>query len=470
MLPLRHLGPCLAASMIAGVSSAQFIYTVQTIPPAFTDISATGTPLGLAGLSGGGVLAPIGFEFTFGAATVSAINVSTEGYLTTGSDLTDFTPDCPAPSNVDPNAVIAPFWDDLDLTNNGEVFIEVLGPADNREWVVQWNDVGSFGNTAASFTFQAKLYDTTDTIEFHYDTLVNPGVGVEPTGGSAFVGLESANGGEAISVGCLTPGVIGPTQAYRFERDLPRLEAPDLVVSGATFSVPGVVRPGSFYAYGWSPGSGPIGPLPGLGGITLDLGPIVRTAGIGIAPANGLTQSEVIVVPPGLDLVGVNWQLVTADVNTGPFPTLSGFQASSPQVITVRTEHLQVGAVTGSGLGDVFRLPLAALDSITIELCRTGQHRYGPGHARPAPVPARTDRSPRGLRRLERRPVLGAGSRTRRADRQLRGLRAGRLRDPLHGGNGLGRAGGELPTAGARSHGRPADADRERCGGDLPLR
>jgi hypothetical protein len=54
------------------------------------------------------------FDFQFYGISVNSVRVSTNGYVTFGTEGTKYTND-PIPTANPPNAIIAPFWDDLDL-------------------------------------------------------------------------------------------------------------------------------------------------------------------------------------------------------------------------------------------------------------------------------------------------------------------------------------------------------------------
>jgi hypothetical protein len=176
-----------------------FAYAGSTCTNAFQSIAGTGTLLALP--DDGGTQVPLGFSFTFFGNVKTQVFVCSNGYLTFGADPSDFTPD-PIPSAVDPNDYIAPLWTDLDPGDGvGQVHHQTTGVAPNRVFVAQWTDVPPFpgpGDGTAESTFQVRLYETSNAIEFRYQevNLVGPvAVGIENATGTAGLGFADPNGG-----------------------------------------------------------------------------------------------------------------------------------------------------------------------------------------------------------------------------------------------------------------------------------
>ncbi len=186
-------------------------FTVTNCGTPFEDISGSGTPLVLS--DDDGEVVPLGFSFKFYSATQTVVGVSSNGYLSFGPDLTDFTTD-PIPDPSDPNSLIAPFWDDFNPSQGGTVHHQTLGSAPNRRFVAQWTDVPEFFNDGTN-TFQVLLFEGSNAIDFRYGPF-------DSSDGE--VGVENALGldGEAIPFGSVTlgaclrltpPAAAGPAQA-----------------------------------------------------------------------------------------------------------------------------------------------------------------------------------------------------------------------------------------------------------------
>jgi hypothetical protein len=158
-------------------------YSAETCDNPFVDISGTGTLAPNASDSDdGGDVVPLGFSFNFYGTAHSEVGIASNGYLTFGTDLSDFTNDgCPDP--IDPNDAIFPYWDDWSPNQQGDVYYQSFtGP--NR-MMVQWDNVTHFGGACCA-TFQAILFEN-GTIEFRYGSelvLESPTVGVENADGT----------------------------------------------------------------------------------------------------------------------------------------------------------------------------------------------------------------------------------------------------------------------------------------------
>jgi hypothetical protein len=101
----------------------------------------------------------------------------------------------PIPSVNSPNAVIAPFWDDLDLSGLGSkrgFRWALLGIAPDRQLVLEWKQVPSHDYLSETYSFEIILYELTDRIKFQYLD-VDSGTSHD-RGASATVGIENFDG------------------------------------------------------------------------------------------------------------------------------------------------------------------------------------------------------------------------------------------------------------------------------------
>ncbi|MBK1633243.1 hypothetical protein CKO31_21305 [Thiohalocapsa halophila] len=195
----------------------------------FTDISGSGTPLNLG--PSGSSLEPIGFDFSFYGRTHTQVFVSSEGYLTFTDNRTTNRFNDPIPDEDDPHDAVFPFWDNLDQ-GAGNVYVQTLGSAPSRRFVVQYDGIrvcdDSFSCVAFTdaATFQVILEEGTNNILFQYVDLATD---ARTQGGGATVGIsgpETQLDGVQYSV---DQPVLSDTLAIRF--------APatgDLVLSSVT--------------------------------------------------------------------------------------------------------------------------------------------------------------------------------------------------------------------------------------------
>ncbi|MCA9242378.1 MAG: hypothetical protein KDA32_00375 [Phycisphaerales bacterium] len=186
-------------------------------PAPFIDISSTGTLItAISSADDAGVVIPIGFSFTFYNQPFVNIGVSSNGYMSFGTDLDDASNDTIPNSTRTPDGFIAPLWDDLSARDAfAGIYREVRGVAPDRQLIVQWNKLpqaADEGNLNAAMTFEAILYESDSSIEFRYLQLATPSSPTDWT-----IGIESPDGveGVAIAQSALQVGL-----AWRLEQPL----------------------------------------------------------------------------------------------------------------------------------------------------------------------------------------------------------------------------------------------------------
>jgi hypothetical protein len=177
MIVIMLMGVCFLPAQISNY------YSFSTTTEAYSAISGTNVPTAI----GDNVISnpvDIGFNFVYGLNTYSQIKISSDGYITLGTEpgstshnaLGSFT--CP---------VLAPLWDDTYLQGSAQYLLE--GTAPNRVFTVQFTGVKWPRNSVTSFRYQVKLHEDS-TIEFIYGT----GVGM-PVNASASIGINMLPGG-----------------------------------------------------------------------------------------------------------------------------------------------------------------------------------------------------------------------------------------------------------------------------------
>ena len=174
--------------------------------------AATALPSLLADTAISGAL-NIGFSFVYEGVTYTQFKAASDGYITfnmatTGSLLTNnFTT-----ANATSRPMIAPLWDDLDgrATGGSVASYELTGEAPNRVLTMEWrNWEWNYNSASPVISFQVKLYETTNVIEFVY----RPESGAV-TSGSASIGMSSATGsgtGSFLNVTSLTTLAVSST-------------------------------------------------------------------------------------------------------------------------------------------------------------------------------------------------------------------------------------------------------------------
>jgi subtilisin family serine protease len=165
----------------------------QTVPSEWRSI--TGTSLNVA--DGTVVQVSTPFPIHYGNhAGFSDAWVSAEGYLSfTDSRFNSTNARLPTTSWA---TLVAPFWDNLHTAASppGNVYHEVLGTAPNREWVIEWRDIGNYSLRTSvpypTISFQVVFKESSSEVVFNYrDVDFGDGTGTYDRGGSATVGLQT---------------------------------------------------------------------------------------------------------------------------------------------------------------------------------------------------------------------------------------------------------------------------------------
>ncbi|NOR44216.1 MAG: hypothetical protein GQ534_01410, partial [Candidatus Delongbacteria bacterium] len=156
----------------------------------WVDISLVGTDLGFTKMDENRADIPIGFDFEFYGNTYSTLNVCTNGFLsfTSASFIYENTP---IPYDVDPNNIIAPYWDDLDITTSPEGAVYTYHDIANNRFIIEWYKMVNWGITAPN-TFQVILYED-GTIIFQYED-------IQGYQNSCTIGIENIDGDDGTLV------------------------------------------------------------------------------------------------------------------------------------------------------------------------------------------------------------------------------------------------------------------------------
>jgi PKD repeat protein len=167
---------------------------------------------------------PVGFTFNYAGTDYTQAHLCTNGWISlnaTGSSASNtrlFTADLP-------NVVMAPWWDDLEDDGTSRISYKTEGSEPARVFSAEWYRLLSYTTGAsARLTFQVKLYESTNIIEFHYG---NVNTGSHSGSETASIGIEDATGGPGhfieATTGSTTTGVSNlksltdwPTVNYRF--------------------------------------------------------------------------------------------------------------------------------------------------------------------------------------------------------------------------------------------------------------
>jgi hypothetical protein len=179
------------------------------LPPYCLCDNTTYTPItGSSGPSGDDITqtVPVGFTFSFMGHSFTTVSVCTNGFVVLGSStFNGYTNDL-CGTLAGENPMFAPFWDDLNTLNGGNIQYTTQGTAPNRVFIVQFTNVAYFSGSG-NVTFQLRMYETSNKVEFIY------GPATSNPSASGSVGETDTLGGSG-RVYSITPGSDCPSTTY----------------------------------------------------------------------------------------------------------------------------------------------------------------------------------------------------------------------------------------------------------------
>jgi PKD repeat protein len=183
---------------------------------------------------------PIGFTFKYIGTNYIQARLSTNGWLSLNQTGNSGYQNLSLFDNTLPNATVAPWWDDLIDDGSSIVSYKTEGTEPNRIFTAEWLHVPAyFQNATTRISFQVKLYETIDVIEFHYG---NSEAGTHDAGESASIGIEDQSGGSGhfieATTGSTTTGITSltcttnwPTENYRFSPPPPESVFQNIIIN-----------------------------------------------------------------------------------------------------------------------------------------------------------------------------------------------------------------------------------------------
>ena len=214
-----------------GTSSAysnEAVATTKLPPPPFVcagapyswiDATVGGTSYALTDDSSASL--PLPFPVTLYGDVYTTASISSNGFLRLGSGAATAFANVGIPNALDPNAFIAPWWDDLNPALGGQIRSLTSGTAPNRTFTVAWVGVPHIAAASTAVSFEAVIDEATGDITFNYldaltgnatsDRGVGATIGLENGLGTvgAQVSLNTASRGDLSSVRCTT-GALSP--------------------------------------------------------------------------------------------------------------------------------------------------------------------------------------------------------------------------------------------------------------------
>ncbi len=168
-------------------------------------------------------VAALGFPFNYFGRPFDRLAYNSNGFFT--FVVSDTSPSSDGtwrnhslPFSGLPRGVVAPFWDDLvagSMTgSSGGVYFWIDGASPSRVAHVFWSNVSFYRDRVTTVSFEARLFQTTDVIEFAY--CAENRLNSFSRGGEATIGLESFEQTAGRLVSLNRTGAVAPNTGYRF--------------------------------------------------------------------------------------------------------------------------------------------------------------------------------------------------------------------------------------------------------------
>jgi hypothetical protein len=194
--PLPSLaGRCVTGGRLNLARALSGGFTIQPAPYSWAPTNGM-TAIGLAS-NGVSAARSLPFTFRFGGRDFTNIYIGANGIVGFIISGLGFTGNMDLPTAALPNAMICPYWDDLNPEGGGSVWFGTVGTAPYRAVVVSWVDVPHAITTGGQnrFTLQTLLHES-GQIAFQYAQVEN-GNPQRTMGRSATIGVEDFTGAVA---------------------------------------------------------------------------------------------------------------------------------------------------------------------------------------------------------------------------------------------------------------------------------
>jgi len=162
---LTFFGLCVFTSMMNAQLST---YSFSAVSGTFTPVSGGTTVAAVQADDAVSGAIPIGFNFVFNGITYTNVYASSNGFLSFNAATGSATANNLPASGAATRPLLAPLWDDLEGTGHSASYI-TTGSAGSRVFTFEWLDwEWRYPATVPVISFQVKLYETTNAIEFIY--------------------------------------------------------------------------------------------------------------------------------------------------------------------------------------------------------------------------------------------------------------------------------------------------------------
>ena len=142
------------------------------------------------------------FEFQYFGKTYDEMTISSNGWVSFELCDIDYFYNYTIPMALGPKAILAPFWDDLEVINEDSIRVYTKYDEENGRFIIEWSRALNGFDEVTEETFAIHLYDQTamptesgdGVIEFHYLEIAD----IDADKNYATVGIEDHTKNEGI--------------------------------------------------------------------------------------------------------------------------------------------------------------------------------------------------------------------------------------------------------------------------------
>lgn len=195
---------CLALLCGSSVFGQAGDYSFSVSTSTYVPLGSSATVVSELEADGGEDTVGIGFDFEFEGTLYDTVAATSDGFLSFVTGATSTATNDLDNGSATRRPLIAPLWDDHDgEANSSAAAYEVTGTAPNRVFTFEWRDWKwrySYSSSDSVVSFQVKLYETTNAIEFHYrwecwSCANSPSASIGLSGASTFLSVTGLDTG-----------------------------------------------------------------------------------------------------------------------------------------------------------------------------------------------------------------------------------------------------------------------------------
>ncbi len=201
------MGLCLAlihGNLLYG-QAGDYTFSSSTAP--FTPITAGTDVNSIEADAAISAVIPLGFTFDFEGTSYTSVRAGSDGFLSFNASAGSGTTNDLDNGTASRRPLVAPLWDDHAgsvATSSSKASYVVTGTAPNRVFTFEWlNWEWNYGANDSTVSFQVKLYETTNEIEFtyrweNYSALNSPSASIGLSGVSTFLSVSGIGTGTPV--------------------------------------------------------------------------------------------------------------------------------------------------------------------------------------------------------------------------------------------------------------------------------